>query len=259
MAELVYFRRGEEVLRLTMTDDRVVLGRGERCDVVIPDPEVSRQHVALHLEDGRCLLQDLSGKGTVVAGHKVSQGEVHDGADITLGQWRAIFRAAGAGTDADATELGPRTEVLAAADAKDSAVLPAQVRVRTSQGETVHRLQSEGFTAGKDAGNDLVLNQRFVSGRHLKVTRRHNRFLVSDQRSTNGTWLGTSRIFEAEVPFYTVLRVGEGELTIEPAVQSGNGKGSVSGTYGLIGTDSAVRGLIELIDRVAPSNAAVSV
>ena len=217
MAELVFFRRGEEVLRLTLGEDRVVLGRGERCDVVIPDPEVSRQHVALHLEDGRCLLQDLSGKGTLVAGEKTSEGEVRDGADIALGQWRAIFRKTSVVHDSDATELGPRTELLAHAEATDAPVIPAQVRLRTSAQETTHKLQTEAFTAGKDAANDLVLNQRFVSGRHLKVTRQHNRFLVSDQRSTNGTWLGNVRLFEAEVPFFTTLRVGEGELIIEPA------------------------------------------
>lgn len=224
MAELLFFRRGEEVLRLALGEDRVVLGRGERCDVVIPDPEVSRQHVALHLEDGRCVLQDLSGKGALVAGKKSTGGEVPDGADIALGQWRAIFRKTSSGADSDATELGPRTELLERADATDAPVMPAQVRLRTSSQETTHKLQTESFTAGKDAGNDLVLNQRFVSGRHLKVTRQHNRFLVSDQRSTNGTWLGQVRLFEAEVPFFTALRVGEGELIIEPALQSA-GKG----------------------------------
>ena len=257
MAELVFFRRGEEVLRLTLGDDRVVLGRGERCDVVIPDPEVSRQHVALHLEDGRCVLQDLSGKGVLVAGNKSSGGEVPDGGDIALGQWRAIFRKTSSGADSDATELGPRTELLERAEATDSPVMPAQVRLRTSSQETTHKLQTESFTAGKDAGNDLVLNQRFVSGRHLKVTRQHNRFLVSDQRSTNGTWLGQVRLFEAEVPFFTTLRVGEGELVIEPAIQSGT-KGP-TGTYGLIGTDPSMKSLVDLIDRVAPSTAAVAV
>ncbi len=257
MAELVFFRRGEEVLRLSMGEERVVLGRGERCDVVIPDPEVSRQQVALHLEDGRCILQDLSSKGTLVAGKKLTDGEVQDGADIALGQWRAIFRATSAVTDGDATELGPRTEMIERAEATDSPLLPAQVRLRTSSQETTHKLQTESFTAGKDAGNDLVLNQRFVSGRHLKVTRQHNRFVVSDQRSTNGTWLGGVRLFEAEVPFFTTLRVGEGELIIEPAITNVNK--APSGTYGLIGTDPAMRSLVELIDRVAPSTAAVSV
>ncbi len=258
MAELVFFRRGDEVLRVLLTDDRIVLGRGERCDVVLPDPEVSRQHVALHLEDGRCILQDLSGKGTLVAGQRVTGGVVQDGADLVLGQWRAIFRQSGSGADTDATELGPRTEMIAAADVPDSAKIPAQVRLRAGGAETTHKLQTESFTAGKDAGNDLVLNQRFVSGRHLKVTRQHNRFLVSDQRSTNGTWLGNVRLFEAEVPLFTTLRVGEGELVIEPASQPNAPRGA-TGTYGLIGTDASVRNLIELIDRVAPSTAAVAI
>ncbi|PZR08879.1 MAG: sigma-54-dependent Fis family transcriptional regulator [Archangium gephyra] len=258
MPELVFFRRGEEVLRLSLGDERVVLGRGDRCDVVIPDPEVSRQHVALHLEDGRCVLQDLSGKGTEVAGKRITHGDVPDGGDISLGQWRAIFRATGRGDDAMATELGPRTELLASAEATDSPKLPAQVRLRTNGQETTHKLQTESFTAGKDAGNDLVLNQRFVSSRHLKVTRHHNRFTVSDQRSTNGTWINNVRIFEADVPFYTTLRVGEGELIIEPALSKVTAP-IETGTYGLIGVDQSIKSLIELIDRVAPSMAAVAI
>ncbi len=258
MPELVFFRRGEEVLRLSMGEERVVLGRGDRCDVVIPDPEVSRQHVALHLEDGRCMLQDLSGKGTEVAGVRVTEGEVKDGADLVLGLWRAIFRQTSRGDDAAATELGPRTELLSAAEATDSVKLPAQVRLRANGQETTHKLQTESFTAGKDAGNDLVLNQRFVSSRHLKVTRLHNRFSVSDQRSTNGTWLGNVRVFEAEVPFFTTLRVGEGELIIEPALSKQVNAPSV-GTYGLIGVDQSVKSLIELIERVAPSTAAIAI
>ena len=47
MPELVFLRRGEEVLRFTLDRPRIVLGRGDRCDVVIPDPEVSRQQVLL--------------------------------------------------------------------------------------------------------------------------------------------------------------------------------------------------------------------
>jgi DNA-binding NtrC family response regulator len=182
---------------------------------------------------------------------------VPDGADLALGQWRALFRATSTGSDGDATELGPRTELVSKADAEDAPTVPAQVRLRAGAQESIHKLQGEAFTAGKDAGNDLVLSQRFVSGRHLKVTRRHNRFVVSDQRSTNGTWLGSVRLFEAEVPFFTTLRVGEAELSIEPAAVSVSK--AATGTYGLIGTDLAMKGLVELIDRVAPSTAAVSI
>jgi DNA-binding NtrC family response regulator/pSer/pThr/pTyr-binding forkhead associated (FHA) protein len=256
MAELVFFRRGEEVLRFALGDDRVVLGRGDRCDVAIPDPEVSRQHVALLLEGGKCLLQDLSGKGTVVAGTKMTQGEVADGADIALGQWRAIFRAHSAKDDSAATEIGQRTELSSRADDAEAPRLPAQVRVRHAAQESTVRLQGDSFTLGKDAGNDVVLNHRFVSGRHVKVTRQHNRFHVVDQHSTNGTWLSGVRVFEAEVPFFSTLRVGEAEVTFEPLSA---GPKSIGNYKGIIGNDPSMKQLAELIERVAPSSAAVAV
>ncbi len=60
----VFYRRGEEVLRVTREHRRRVLGQGEHCNVVIPDPQVSRQQVALHFDGTRCLFEDLSGHGT---------------------------------------------------------------------------------------------------------------------------------------------------------------------------------------------------
>ncbi len=256
MPELVFFRRGEEVLRFALDEARVVLGRGDGCSVVVPDPEVSRQHVALTLDAGRCLLEDLSGKGTVVAGQRVSSGELADGADLTLGQWRAVYRARSTGDDAAATEVGQRTELMPQ-EGKAAARLEAQVRVRHGAQEAIHRLQAESFTVGKDAGNDLVLGHRFISGRHLKVTRQGNAFHVVDQHSTNGTWLGGVRVFEAEVPFFTAVRVGEAELVLEP-YGAGVSKG-VTNYQGLIGADPAVKQLAELIERVAPSSAAVAI
>jgi DNA-binding NtrC family response regulator len=256
MAELVFFRRGEEVLRFALGEERVVLGRGERCDVSVPDPEVSRQQVALLLDGGVCRLQDLSGKGTVVAGQRLTLGEVPDGADLTLGQWRAVYRAHSAGDDAAATELGHRTELVERAEAGDAPRVPVQLRVKHGGQESTVRLQGDVFTLGKDSANDVVLSQRFVSARHVKVTRQHNRFLVVDQHSTNGTYLGGVRVFEAEVPLYSTLRIGEAEVTFEPASA---GPKAVGNYHGIIGNDPSMKQLAELIDRVAPSSAAVAV
>jgi pSer/pThr/pTyr-binding forkhead associated (FHA) protein len=89
MPELIFFRRGEEVLRVALERQRSVLGRAEDCDIVIPDPHVSRQHVALLLDGTRCVLEDLSGQGTVVGSQRLQRGELPDGADLQLGPWRA--------------------------------------------------------------------------------------------------------------------------------------------------------------------------
>ena len=73
----------------------MVLGRGEDSDVVIPDPHVSRQQVALLLDGPRCWVEDLSGQGTEVAGKPLRHGELPDGAVLKLGQWSAVFRQRG--------------------------------------------------------------------------------------------------------------------------------------------------------------------
>ena len=92
MPELVFFRRGEELLRVGLERPRTVLGRSEDCDVVLPDLHVSRHHAALLHDGSRWLLEDLSGHGTEVAGERVRHRELRDGADLKLGQWVAVFR-----------------------------------------------------------------------------------------------------------------------------------------------------------------------
>ncbi|RKH16652.1 FHA domain-containing protein [Corallococcus sp. CA047B] len=254
MPELVFFRRGEEVLRVAVDRARLVLGRGDSSDVAIPDPEVSRQQVALLWDGQQCRVEDLSGKGTKVAGKLVEKGELPDGADVELGQWRAVFRKHGASEDADlATDVGNATAVQGRDAQRWQA---AQVRVKQGTTETAHRLTGDSFTVGKDVGCDLVLQDRFISGKHLKVTRQDGVFHVVDLRSTNGTWLGPVRLFEAEVTLPTSLRVGEAELILEVVPAT---KKEAPSFHGILGGDPSVRQLTDLIQRVAPSTAAVTI
>ncbi|WP_224369464.1 sigma 54-interacting transcriptional regulator [Hyalangium versicolor] len=254
MPELVFFRRGEEVLRFAVDKERVVLGRGERSDVVIPDPEVSRQQAALLYDGKTCHLEDLSGKGTYVAGKQVKRTELPDGADITLGQWRAVFRERNSTDREGPTGVGRRTDVQAK-DLQDSESQPAQVRIKQGTTELIHEITTDSFTIGKDPANGLVVQDRFISNRHLKVTRKDGFFHVVDLNSTNGTFLGSVRIFEVELPLNSTLRVGETELILESVPQGAQD----SSFHGLIGNDASVRNLVELIERVAPSSAAVTI
>ncbi|KFE63295.1 sigma-54-dependent Fis family transcriptional regulator [Hyalangium minutum] len=255
MPELVFFRRGEEVLRFAIDRQRVVLGRGERSDVVIPDPDVSRQHVALIYNGKTCQFEDLSGNGTLVAGKSMKQGELQDGADIALGRWRAMYRERGTGETAGPTGVGLSTDISPVnTEARDSQ--PAQLRVKQGDTEFLHDLtDNTSFTLGKDPSNTIVVQDRFISSRHLKLTRNQGFFHVVDLNSTNGSFLGNVRIFDVEVPLNTVLRVGETELILEPASKNKQGASS----HGIIGNDPAVRSLVELIERVAPSTISVTI
>ncbi len=108
MPELVFLRRGEERLRVAVDRSRLVLGRAQTSDIVIPDPDVSEHHAAILFDGGAAVVEDLSGKGTVVSGGKTDRAPLSDGADITLGQWRAVFRA-------ESAEEGARARALQAA------------------------------------------------------------------------------------------------------------------------------------------------
>ena len=210
MPELVFLRRGEEVLRFTLDRPRIVLGRGDRCDVVIPDPEVSRQQAAVVLSGDSAAVEDLSGKGTVVGGTRAPRASLTDGAEIALGQWRAMFRAhAPTGDEAAETEVRgtvahPRGE--AGSDRWQAAQSGSAIRGPNPCIASSARASRSARTPG----NDLVIQDRFISGQHLQVTRQGGGLPRAWTRdSTNGTCLGAVRLFEAEVPLHTLLRVGE--------------------------------------------------
>jgi len=255
MPELVFFRRGEEVLRFGLDRSRTVLGRGDKSDVMIPDPTVSRRQAALLYDGQSTTLEDLSGKGTLVSGAAIERILLIDGSDIALGQWRAIYRERSGGAAEETTEVTGNHTAVQVVDEAPQRWQSAQIRVRQGLNEVVHKLVGEAFTVGLDPSNDIVVPDRFVSGKHLRITRKDNTFRVMDHRSTNGTFIGNVRVMEAEVPLFTSLRLGETELILEPVAAARK----EAAYQGIIGNDSSVRQLAELIECVAPSSAAVAI
>jgi pSer/pThr/pTyr-binding forkhead associated (FHA) protein len=71
---------------------RMVIGRGQGCDVVLSDQSVSRRHVELVYGEGGTLLRDLgSGNGTKVNDERVDERQmVHDDV-IAIGRTRLRF------------------------------------------------------------------------------------------------------------------------------------------------------------------------
>jgi hypothetical protein len=56
----------------TLASDNVVIGRGEECDIVVPERQVSRQHIRIYKEDDAYFIEDLESKnGTWVNGQQL--------------------------------------------------------------------------------------------------------------------------------------------------------------------------------------------
>jgi pSer/pThr/pTyr-binding forkhead associated (FHA) protein len=64
----------------------VLIGRG-KVDLIIPDKEISRKHVAVEVRNDKIFLRDLgSTNGTLINNEKVSISEITDQVEFKIGQ-----------------------------------------------------------------------------------------------------------------------------------------------------------------------------
>ena len=70
----------------TIAKDNAVVGRGEECDIVLPERQVSRQHVRIFKEDDAYYVEDLESRnGTWVNGQQLKGSRrLYDGDKIDL-------------------------------------------------------------------------------------------------------------------------------------------------------------------------------
>ncbi|MBX3394204.1 MAG: Flp pilus assembly complex ATPase component TadA [Phycisphaerae bacterium] len=69
---------------------------------------------------------------------------------------------------------------------------------------------------GRDAGNDVVLNEKLASRQHCILEVEGGNFRIKDLKSSNGTWVGDNRIIEASVDFGDIIRIGKTRLRLLP-------------------------------------------
>ena len=81
------------------------------------------------------------------------------------------------------------------------------------------RLPLRAVTAiGRDAGNDIALNDEAASATHAVVTFRDGEWWAEDAGSTNGTLVNATRIWDAErLRFGDEIDIGRIGMRLEPA------------------------------------------
>jgi len=252
MPELAFFRHGEELLRVAL-GDRTTIGRSADCDVSLPDPGLSRVQAVVERRGEGWVIVDRSGRGTRVGGTDAAEATLEDGAEVAFGTWRALFRASAPGGHDD-TAGGGATGVR---PVEAAPAAPARLRVRERGRERLLPLPPQGLAVGSAPGNALVLDDPYVSARHLRVEPRAGRWQVVDLGSTNGTSLGGVRVWRAELPPGLPLSLGDCEIVLEVGTpREGRPPGSYEGMFSL---DPSMRQVFDLVDRVADSDASVTV
>jgi DNA-binding NtrC family response regulator len=252
MPELALFRHGEELLRVPL-HDQTTIGRDPACDVSLPDPALSRVQAVIERRDDAFWLVDRSGCGTRVGAEAVSETSLADGAEVALGTWRALFRAAPSSV-LDATRVPEGTSVRPRDEAE---LAPARLRIRERGRERTFDLcDALAVSVGKDDANDITLDDAFVSARHLRIERRGAAWRVRDLGSTNGTWLGGVRVGDADLEIGASIALGDCAIALEPLATR---VAEAPAYQGMISADPGMRQVFDLVERVAGADAAVAI
>jgi transcriptional regulator with GAF, ATPase, and Fis domain len=132
------------------------------------------------------------------------------------------------------------------------------VLVLSGASKGTSRALEEKLRIGKAPDNDIVLGDDTVSRHHCELTRTSEGIKVVDLGSTNGTKVQGARVTEAIVGPGAVLKVGEVEIALRPAVRNVEVMPSDRTWFGAaIGQSLAMRAIFGVLERIARTDATV--
>jgi DNA-binding NtrC family response regulator len=153
--------------------------------------------------------------------------------------------------------MGPGTGVIGTDASGARVVRRVLVRVVAGPDRGLERLLEVGtLTLGSHPDADLVLRDGTVSRYHAELALLPEGVRVRDLRSTNGTFVGDSRIEAVVVAPGTEIRVGRTRLELLPADVPAPEAPSERVRFGrLVGASPAMRRLYAQLERAAASDA----
>ena len=183
-------------------DRELTIGRKPPADIVVPDGEISSMHARLRPDGERVMACDLgSTNGTSLDGGpklaprvevELGSGQrlVAGGAVIELvDPARAPSSGGFASTEKTVAIGGGQMQSLLVNVARFKAAQPRLV-IAAEHERRVATIDEMDVTVGRDSKlARIVVHHQSVSGVHAKIRFENGRFLVEDQKSSNGTFV----------------------------------------------------------------------
>jgi ABC transport system ATP-binding/permease protein len=162
---------------LELTQSELVIGRTPPADLVISNPEISRRHARILLQQGSCVLEDLgSSNGTFVNGQRLSAPQpLADGDEILLGtQVKLTFSQPQAAAQPVKQAVSDKTmmdsDMSASLIQAAIATTPPTFQVTIAGQETkTYTLTQDHITLGRADDNDIVVPSQIISRHHATL------------------------------------------------------------------------------------------
>jgi pSer/pThr/pTyr-binding forkhead associated (FHA) protein len=193
-------------------DQGLVIGRDAGCDVVVPRNEVSRRHAEVAPTEDGYVVRDTSSNGVYVNGERIQGSHRLARADvIRVGGEEFRFYADVLTPTPPSANLATKEGVVLRSELPTPSLADTlfnQRVVETPQEplavlEVLNEGPSKGLRytirtplaqVGRGANNDVRLSDESVSEIHAKLQRRDDGWYAVDMNSTNGTYVGGSRV-----------------------------------------------------------------
>lgn len=234
MALTIVVRSGDSESPPTISFDapRIVIGRGEGCEVRLPDPSVSHRHASIRQRGTEYIVVDEgSTNGTFVGPVRLSPQAsrvIKHGDQLRVGRvWLEIRiehvpASPDAGLATKEIALGLVASALKAQGQESD--LKVSVVSGPDQGvELVLDRRKKRHLVGRGKEASLQLSDVDASRRHVELERRGDRIEVRDLGSKNGSLLDGERIPKGKRAIWKpgqILKLGGNELTYEDPVAS---------------------------------------
>ncbi len=252
MALTVVVRSGDLKSQATITFDapRIVIGRGDGCEIRLPDPSVSHRHASIRQRGtDYVVIDEGSSNGTFVGPVRLSPQAprvVRSGDLIRVGRiWLELTVAQVLPTQ----NPGLVTKEIALALVASSLSAegePSAPRLFVTAGPDVGKELAlvefdRPYAIGRAQNTELSLADPDVSRRHVEIIRRGAQIFVRDLGSKNGASLAGLRL-EAKRdtvwPAQAVLAFGANEFGFEDPVLAALAEIEASGDEQMQGDDS---------------------
>lgn len=120
------------------------------------------------------------------------------------------------------------------------------------------RAQTSEISVGTAPGNDLVLNDSTVSRHHFSITATPKGFLLRDLESSNGTWIGSTRMMLGYLASGARVRAGRTTMQIDQVDEHIYETLSPEERFGnVLGVSASMRRIFALLPRVAATESTV--
>jgi class 3 adenylate cyclase/pSer/pThr/pTyr-binding forkhead associated (FHA) protein len=188
---------------ISLSEAETTIGRSKKCNIVLPEPFVSRNHAYILKELGVYQIKDLGSRiGVFVNDQRVSICKLKHGDIISIGENRITYS-----DNQDGSDTGKSSDLRSSQSEPESVDMDRnsllKLLITSDKSEPVfHAIGRERMTIGSSLQNSVVLEGRGVADRHAALWLEGGRVFIEDLSGKGGT-----RVDNAVIPSNTPVEL----------------------------------------------------